>query len=298
MHSEGSRAYYENLYHHRNLKTRTATFTTSTAAMKPTATDDNNQSNPPPPQPQPVLLYQRSKSRTFFPRTLIAATTGQTLYWTWYLYDFTVALSIDPTIGYAGLTLAIAMSFGATLYPPSLVHSIRLIRGSTQSESTEQQTKIGIRTYSLPFVTPSREKLYQLGDVHFTTPQDVTDILTKHEGDLTQIDKHIPLTASDRRIPLLLQVDGDKDVVLPEEEEGDDEKEDKKEYGSVWFRYLSPSKTVVDSGGGGGIGGVGARRYVSKSKKGKILKKGEGRKGSKTHEQRQKRLERIIQRRR
>ena len=83
----------------------------------------------------------------------------------------------------------------AWLCPPSLIHSICLIRNSdTTGATTEhlsaepQLINIGIQTYSLPLDTPSRINLYQLGNVHFTIPQDVTDILTKHDGDVTQID--------------------------------------------------------------------------------------------------------------
>lgn len=220
-------------------------------------------------QPEPIVLYQRDPNRTFYPRTIIATTTAHTLYWTWYLYDFTVALNIDPTIGYAGLTLAIVMSFGATLYPPSLIHSIRLLQ-STNDDNNMTSTKIGIRTYALPFVTPAKkERLYKLGDTHFATTTDVTDILTNHGGDVSQFEGHIPLTAKDRRIHLLLHVDKEKDDIVTSLEQTSTTKGEtakgQQQYGSLWFQYLAPSKAVV--GSGGGTAGVGAGFAAKKMKR-------------------------------
>mmetsp|Transcript_16919 Transcript_16919/g.20102 ORF Transcript_16919/g.20102 Transcript_16919/m.20102 type:complete len:209 (+) Transcript_16919:438-1064(+) len=165
------------------------------------------------------------------------------------------------------------MSFGATLYPPSLIHSIRLLQ-TTNTNNTS--TKIGIRTYALPFVTPSKhERLYKLGDAHFATTNDVTDILTNHGGDVSQFEGHIPLSAKDRRIHLLLHVDKDKDDIVTSLKQTkttgtargktDETTEGQQQYGSLWFQYLAPSKAVV--GSGGGTAGVGAGFAAKKMKR-------------------------------
>jgi len=117
--------------------------------------------------------------------------------------------------------------------------------------------------------------LYKLGDAHFATTNDVTDILTNHGGDVSQFEGHIPLSAKDRRIHLLLHVDEDKDDIVTNLKqtkttgttrgETKETTEQKQQYGSLWFQYLAPSKAVV--GSGGGTAGVGAGFAAKKMKR-------------------------------
>jgi len=183
-----------------------------------------------------ITLYQNN--RPFFPQLLLTTTTVHTFYWMWYLVDFIPALSVqDPTVGYVGLTLATIMSFGATFYPPSLIQSIRLIGDEEGFKKKIEVNYVGIKTYTLPFVTPSDENIYNLGELHFDNPNDVTDILTKHGGSLKKFNGHLPFHAKDRRLNLLLHLTGEEHT------------EDYVENHELWIKYLSPSKAVVSAGG-------------------------------------------------
>jgi len=179
-----------------------------------------------------ILLYERSSERNFFPRSAIGFTSFQTVYWIWYVLDFTPHVNraasiaaastmtsdswgqmiqqtmVDPKIGYFGLLLGTIMSVGAFLYPKYLINQIRF---------DAQSNKLHIKTYQLPFVTiPTDENalIFPRGSVYLENSADVSTILDKYNGDLSQYRGHMGLQAIGWRGNLLLQlVDNGKDEV-------------------------------------------------------------------------------------
>ena len=194
-----------------------------------------------------TLLYKRNPSKAFFPRALLSLSTVHTGYWTWYVCDFTPhvqtavqvattsaitdasSITIDTTVGYVGLGLAIFMSIGSALYPTSLIQEIQLkepiIVGKSdydhdQDKHSSASATLQIRTYSLPFITPSSTVTqYNVGDVLIDSPNDTKEIITKGGGDISYFNGYLPLHVEGRYINLLLQLsdsdmkdgNGDKD---------------------------------------------------------------------------------------
>ena len=192
-----------------------------------------------------VVLYKSHSSKSFFPRALLSLSTIHTGYWIWYVCDFTPFVqeqalssaanaaavgttesavdittsisSIDNTVGYVGLGLAIFMSAASLIYPTSLVQEIQLVTQPDTKTTTTTTTPgtlsssssptLQIRTYSLPFITPSPKTInYKLGDLLIDSPTDVKEIITKYRGDISQYDGYLPLHAEGRYINLLLQL--------------------------------------------------------------------------------------------
>ncbi len=178
----------------------------SSSAQQPTSpsTEDSHKDN----AATSTLLYQRHPSRAMFPRILLSLTTIHTGYWTWYVCDFTPAIQsvaaapIDnTTVGYIGLGLAVSMSAGSFIYPKSLIQEIRLKEPSSTNSTLE------IKTYSLPFVTPSKTTIeYKSGNIIIDSPNDVKSIIEDYDGDISQYDGYLPLHAEGRKINLLLQL--------------------------------------------------------------------------------------------
>jgi hypothetical protein len=157
------------------------------------------------PTPKRALLYKALPSKATFPRGLLAFTTVHASYWSWYVLDFTPTLqaaaadptSIDPTIGYFGLGLSIFMSIGSMFYPKSLI---------TEMSRIDQKGVVEVKTFSLPFVLPSKSTEYKLGQVVIDSPNDVTKILTDFNGDMNQFPGHIALHAEGKYTNLLLNI--------------------------------------------------------------------------------------------
>jgi hypothetical protein len=174
-----------------------------------------------------TLLYKRNASKALFPRALLSLSTVHTGYWTWYVLDFTPSIqasttaAIDNTVGYLGLGLAIFMSIGSLIYPKSLIQEIQLETTRTILSSASAGTSAGtsddhnktsssivqVRTYSLPFVTPSSTPMtFALGDVVIDSPNDTKQIITDYKGDISQYSGYLPIHAEGRYINLLLQL--------------------------------------------------------------------------------------------
>ena len=153
---------------------------------------------------QSILLYKRDASRSLFPRLLLLFTTFHSSYWLWYTLDFTPTINarniesvlIDPTVGYCGLGLSILMSVGALLYPKSLIEEIRL------AESGEKS--VFLRTYSLPFVTPSSPKRFPIGCVVLDSHNDAMKVINEYHGDIRKLEGYIPLQADNYYVNYLL----------------------------------------------------------------------------------------------
>ena len=153
---------------------------------------------------------------------------------------------IDNTIvGYIGLGLAIVMSAGSFIYPLSLIQEIQLVNrddnNSSNSQSTSNHKKqsssqynilsptsiLQIKTYSLPFITPSSNfKSYNLGDVIFDSPNDVKTIITDYQNDISRYEGYLPLHAKGRRINLLLQLTPSSSSSSSPKEHNEKEKDD------------------------------------------------------------------------
>ena len=171
-----------------------------------------------------TLLYKAVPSKAHFPRGLLAFTTIHTSYWTWYLVDFTPALkaaavdpsTVDSTVAYLGLGLSIFMSIGSILYPTSLLSELSLSKkdkdkddekGTTTGAGAGADHVVEIKTYSLPFVQPSRSSTeYKLGELVVDSPNDVTKILTDYNGDFSKFPGHLALHAKGKYTNLLMNV--------------------------------------------------------------------------------------------
>jgi len=155
-----------------------------------------------------TLLYKANSSKATLPRAILAFSTLHTGYWSWYVLDFTPALtasaadpsSIDPTVGYLGLGLSVFMFLGSILYPKSLISEI---------SRNENQHKLQIKTFNLPFVLPSRPIEYKLGELVIDSPNDVTKILSEYNGDMAKFPGHMALHAEGKYTNLLMNMKED-----------------------------------------------------------------------------------------
>jgi hypothetical protein len=155
--------------------------------------------------PSIKVLYKANPAKAVFPRSLIAFTTVHTGYWSWYLLDFMPALkesaldpaSVDFTVGYLGLGLSVFMAFGSMLYPRSLVSEI---------SRNDADGTLEVKTFTLPFVLTSKSTKYQIGDLVFDSPNDVTKILTLHNGKICEYQGHLPLHAAGKFNNLLINI--------------------------------------------------------------------------------------------
>lgn len=166
-------------------------------------------------QSKSTLLYKANSSKARFPRGLVGFSLVHTGYWSWYVLDFTPALkatavdpsTIDSTVGYLGLGLSIFMSIGSMIYPKSLVSEISL---------NEANRSLQVKTFSLPFVMPSKPVEYQLGDLVIDSPNDVTKILTDYNGLISGFPGHMALHAEGKFTNLLMNMKEDADEEILE----------------------------------------------------------------------------------
>jgi len=155
-----------------------------------------------------TLLYKANSSKARFPRGLFGFSIIHSGYWSWYVLDFTPALktaavdpsTIDSTVGYFGLGLSIFMSIGSMVYPKSLVSEISI---------NEANRSLQVKTFTLPFVTPSKPVEYQVGDLVIDSPNDVTKILTQYNGMISGFPGHMALHAEGKHTNLLLNIKED-----------------------------------------------------------------------------------------
>jgi len=183
-------------------------------STKRTAEEDDEHSDAVDSPPAPIcvskstLLYKANSSKARFPRGLFGFSLVHSGYWSWYVLDFTPALkatavdpsTIDSTVGYLGLGLSIFMSIGSMIYPKSLVSEISL---------NEANRSLQVKTFSVPFVMPSKPVEYQLGDLVIDSPNDVTKILTDYNGLISMFPGHMALHAEGKFTNLLMNMKED-----------------------------------------------------------------------------------------
>jgi hypothetical protein len=196
-------------------------------------TDPNN--NPTPTNhhkdDQYTLLYARSPTRSIYPRTTLAFSSFNTLYWLWYTFDFTPTVNasaiekatlnqidaetlelllVDSTMGYVGLGMALIIWGGSIWYPKHLVSAIW--------KSKDNDGCLAVSTLSLPFVNIpsilgdnkdtvvfSREQLqsesnvqfFNRGEIGIAGERDTNEILIGLDGDLGKKRGHLALQVMD-----------------------------------------------------------------------------------------------------
>jgi len=184
----------------------------STNVKDKAASSDEADSAPAPSitSPTSTILYKANSSKARFPRGLFGFSLVHSGYWSWYVLDFTPALkasaldpsTIDATMGYFGLGLSIFMSIGSIVYPKSLVSEISI---------NEADRSLQVKTFNLPFITPSKPVEYQRGDLVIDSPNDVTKILTQYNGIMSKFPGHMALHAEGKYTNLLLNIKEDAD---------------------------------------------------------------------------------------
>lgn len=148
-------------------------------------------------------IYKANPSKANFPRGLLAFSTVHTSYWAWYVLDFMPTIqstledptTVDNTIGYFGLGLSVFMSIGSMMYPKSLVNEIAI---------DETNRILKVKTFTLPFVTPSSPIEYEIGNLVIDSPNDVTKILTQYNGLMSGFSGHMALHAEGKKTNLLM----------------------------------------------------------------------------------------------
>ena len=89
------------------------------------------------------------------------------------------------------------------LYPTSLISEISRSATTTNEETV---TELQVKTYSLPFVFPSKPRKYPLGSIVIDSPNDVTAIITDCNGDMSEFGKHLALHADGMYTNLLMNL--------------------------------------------------------------------------------------------
>ncbi|KAL3793924.1 hypothetical protein ACHAWO_002304 [Cyclotella atomus] len=175
------------------------------------------------------LLYARSPARSFYPRTTLAFSSFNTLYWLWYTFDFTPSVNasayekaslqqidletldlllVDTTMGYVGLGMALVIWGGSIWYPKHLVSAIWKSEGDDGG--------LAVSTLSLPFVqvpsilggtntefskeqlqSESSVKFFNRGEIGVVGDRDTNEILIKLDGDLGKKRGHLALQVID-----------------------------------------------------------------------------------------------------
>ena len=219
--------------HHFDSKYKTTAFTTHTlrffssnsdAAEASNSINNDSDDN----KHQYSLLYQRSPSRSSAPRTTLAFSSFNTLYWTWYTFDFTPSVNasahekaaihqidaetlhlllVDPTMGYIGLGVALLIWGGSLWYPRHLVSAIWK-RGDSLALSTMRlplvklpgilQEKGGGTLFTMEQLqSDSNIQFYTTDEINIAGDKETNEILIKLDGDLNKKRGHLALQLKD-----------------------------------------------------------------------------------------------------
>ena len=181
--------------------------TTSTSASDSTrSSGETNEKNL-------VVLYERDESRNNLPRASFLVSSGNLLYWIWYVFDFvpavntsTVAdLHVDPAYGFGGLGLSVLIHSMFTLYPLSLISKLGY---QPSSPSGHQGGQVLVWKHTLPFVNASSAPITKpLGSITMDkASSDTSKILNDYKGDLRQYQGHLGIQVKDGYIPLLMEI--------------------------------------------------------------------------------------------
>ncbi len=285
IHRRNSNGYYSN-FHFRLFSTTPPT-TPPTPTTSIAKDEDPKQPPPPPSTTTTTLLYQRRSSGAFFPRAILTFSTVHMGYWSWYVFEFTPYVqqiasitdpsTVDNTVGYLGLGLAIFMSIGSVIFPKSLIAEIQLQQGdgsgggsgseggsgatdganvgekssslSSSSSLFSPSSSLLVKTYSLPFVTPSSSPTkYPLGDIVFDSPGDIKKIITNYGGDLSYFSGYLPIHAKGKKINFLLQLtdakNKDKDKNKDKNKDKQNSSQDEIYEKDLLFKTLVPPELV------------------------------------------------------
>lgn len=160
-----------------------------------------------------IVLFKTKPSRAKFPRSVLAISSLNSVYWTWYVVDFAPSIQsitgisaaqADNTVGYLGLGLSVFMSLGSMLYPKSLVTEISVRRKNGFDSA------LVVKTYDLPFVFRSKKTtIYPIGNLVIDSPNDVTKIITQYGGDIAKFPGHLALHAESKYTNLLMNLSKD-----------------------------------------------------------------------------------------
>lgn len=196
-----------------------------------------------------TLLYHRSPNRSTYPRAMLGFSSLNAIYWPWYVFDFTPAvnasaqtrfelgqidaetldlLSMDTSIGYVGLGMAMLFWCGAVAYPTHLISAIWKL-DDTEAEVDENEQSLAISTHKLPFINEpsvldkavfdpednqfkgkhrvafteaeleadSNIKFFSPGDVSIRGDKESHDIIVKFDGDFGKKHGHLALQKGD-----------------------------------------------------------------------------------------------------
>jgi len=168
------------------------------------------------------LLYQRNQSRSLYPRATLAFSSFNTLYWSWYTFDFTPAVNnsayekaalgqidietlelllVDSTMGYVGLGVALLIWGGSVWYPKHLISAI-----------WRSNDQLAVSTLSLPFInmpsilggntnvftneqlkSESNVQFYDVGEINVSGERETNEILIKLDGEMGKKRGHLAL---------------------------------------------------------------------------------------------------------
>jgi len=169
-----------------------------------TNTEDNKGSGD---QDGDLVFYERSPTRSLFPRASLGLSTLHSIYWTWYVADFIPALNknaeimagkaaanaipateaiqnVDASLGYLGLGVALTINFFAAMYPSALITKISLGGSGKTQDGSNGSGQLKVWTYKLPFITMgTTPKLYPIGDLYLDPANAETKrIVDDHDG--------------------------------------------------------------------------------------------------------------------
>lgn len=193
----------------RPLRLKTASFSSSSSNSTSSRVTPNNEVGVNQDHVDSViLLYQRNSERNVLPRAAFIASSVNSLYWIWYVFDFVPAvnsspiaeLHMDPAFGLFGLGLGLMIQSVFTLYPLSLVSKL---------EYDPATQHVRLWSHSLPMVRPSKapNAPIPLGDVVMDkASSDTTKILTDLEGMVEKFQGYLGVTVGKSILPFLIEI--------------------------------------------------------------------------------------------
>ena len=159
-----------------------------------------------------VLLYRRDTARNALPRASFLASSANSVYWLWYVFDFVPAVNAspiealhgNPIYGFGGLGLSILIQTAFTLYPLSLVSKIEYKTSqpaaatsppSRKGSTPQMQRDILVWKHTLPMLNVSPTPLViPLGGITMDkASDDARAILEELGGDVGKFEGHLGL---------------------------------------------------------------------------------------------------------
>jgi hypothetical protein len=183
------------------------------SSSSPASTHDDNTN----------VLYERDESRNSLPRASFLVSSGNLIYWIWYVFDFVPAvntstvpdLHIDPAYGFGGLGLSVLIHSVFTLYPMSLISKLAYKPNTTSSQQGDQ---ILVWKHTLPMVRASKIPLtVPLGEITMDKASpDTAKVLNECNGNLQKYQGHLGIRVNDGYFPLLLEIRKPTEIDYPQ----------------------------------------------------------------------------------